>query len=235
MATLLELQTAILDISKNHYIQTESDVVLSSRINNAVNDIAGGIRMPNGEISPPLPDLYKSAIVATSLTLPYVALPIDYMRNLFCVIDNSGNKIEPPRGGNYYSFMLFLKSIGSLDLSEKGSVYRACVKGSKLYYQGIPSVSVNLTVLYYRKPVAMSLETETPDGIPEHLQIRLIKHYVGHQLAREMVDGTDKMAAYHESEFYKAMIDLTDFIGITEAAPEYYGSDGLEDAGACDG
>ena len=235
MATLLELQTAILDISKNHYIQTESDVVLSSRINNAVNDIAGGIRMPNGEISPPLPDLYKSDTVATSLTLPYAALPADYMRNLFCAIDNSGNKIRPPRGGNYYSFMLFLKSISSLDLSEKGAVYRACVKGSKLYYQGIPSVSVNLAVLYYRKPVAMSLETDIPDGIPDHLQTRLIKHYVGHQLAREMVDGTDRIATYHESEFYKAMIDLTDFIGITEAAPEYYGSgESYEDYGRCD-
>jgi len=234
MATLIELQTAILDISKNHYIQTESDIVLSSRINNAVNDIAGGIRMPNGEISPPLQDLFKSETVATDLILPSIALPDDYMRNLFCVIDNNGNKIEPPRGSNYYSFMLFLKSISNLDLSEKGSVYRVCVKGSSLYYQGIPSASTNLTVFYYRKPVVMSLETDTPDGIPKHLQIRLIKHYVGHQLAREMVDGTDRIAAYHESEFYKAMIDLVDFIGITEAAPEYYGSGGSEDAGICD-
>jgi len=233
MATLLELQTAILDISKNHYIQTESSVLLIARINEAVTTIAGGIRMPNGAISPPLPDLYESAVVATTVNA-YASLPATYQRNVFYVADSSGDRILPPRNGSYYSFMQFLNNASKKDLSSTGSVYDVCVKGSKLYYQAIPSVSENLTVMFYRKPVDMALNTDTPDGIPSHLQTRLIKHYVGEQLAQEMVDGTQAMAAYHKTMFYTAMQDLVDFIGI-DAEPVYYSSNSdFYDLGVCD-
>lgn len=233
MATLLELQTAILDISKNHYIQTESSIALSIRINEAVTTIAGGIRMPDGIISPPLPDLYQSAAVATTVNA-YASLPATYQRNVFYIADSSGDRLLPPRGGGYYSFMQFLNNAVKKDLSSSGAVSDVCVKGSKLYYQGIPGVSVNLTVMFYRKPVDMALNTDVPDGIPSHLQTRLIKHYVGEQLAYEMVDGTGEMAAYHKTMFYTAMQDLIDFIGI-DAEPVYYNSNSdIIDLGVCD-
>lgn len=234
MSTYAELQTAITDVSKNKYIVTDSSITIASRINTAVTEIAGGVRMPSGEISPPLPYLFDTDTIATTANA-YADLPDTYHRNLFYVSDSSGFKIEPVRGGNYYSFMLFLKQATKKDLSASGPVSIVCVKGDKLYYQAIPSVSTNLSVMFYRKPVDMTLDSDTPDGIPEHLQLRLIKHRVGYNLANDMVDGTERMIQYHEKEFYKAMQDLIDFVGYPDAEPEYYGNDmGFIDYGVCD-
>lgn len=214
MATLLELQTAIIDISKNHYILDASDIVITTRINNAVNEIAGGILLSDGNISPPLPQLFESAVVATSTSLPYVALPSNYQRNLFKVSSSAGVLIPPPYGCDYYSFKMFLNGLSNLLMSEVSAVVKACVKGLKLYYQGIPAESVNLSLMYYRKPVVMVNPTDSVDGIPDQFQVRLIKHYIGRQLANEMVDGTEKIANYHTTEFDRAMLDLVEFIGV---------------------
>lgn len=236
MATNLEIQTAILDVSKNHFIQTSSDISLQSRINTAVTEIAGGIRLPNGEITSPLPDLYSSGTVATATDAAYESLPDTYQRNVFYIADDSGDRILPPNGGDYNSFGLFLDKIQEKDLSESGIIYHVAVKGTNLYYQGIPTASEDLTVHFYRKPVDMSENTDTPDGIPAQFQLRLVKHYVCRQLANEMVDGTERMVNYHDIEFYKAAIDLQDFIGDLDAEPVYYsgGNDNFVDAGICD-
>jgi len=235
MATLLQLQTAILDISKNHYIQTDSDITLASRINAAVTAIAAGIRMPNGQISPPLPDLFTTLTVATATDAAYKTLGATYQRGVFKVIDSSGDQIAYPSGGDYYAFTLFLNRLQKKDMTESGSIYICAVKGTNLYYQGIPSVSENLTVYAYRKPVDMSANSDTPDGIPDHLQTRLIKHYVGKELANEMVDGLADKQVYHQNEFYRTMNELIDFIGI-DGEPEYYHSEyeGSFDGGIVD-
>jgi hypothetical protein len=59
------------------------DTELIDKINYAVSHIAGGVLMPDGSISPPLPDLIDYDIVTTSTTLAYVSLPSDYQRNVF--------------------------------------------------------------------------------------------------------------------------------------------------------
>lgn len=235
MATFLELQTAILDVSKNHYIQTASGVTLETRINNAVTEIAGGIRLPNNQISSPLPDLYSTGTVATSTSAAFKALPATYQRNVVFIVDGNGDELKPPKGGDFYSFKLFLNAIQEKDLSQSGSIIHVAVKGLNFYYQGIPTSSENLTVHFYRLPVDMSENTDTPDGIPAQFQMRLIKHRVGGQLSREMVDGTEKMASYHETEFWRAMDDLQDFIGLPDSAPVYYGNGSdFVDLGICD-
>jgi len=220
MATLTELTAAIMDISKNKYIQTASSITLASRINEAVTAIASGIRMPDGINSPPLPGLFESAVVATTVNA-YADLPATYQRNVFYIVGSDGEKLNAPSGGTYYSFKLFLSEIGEKDLSESGDVANVCIKGNSLYYQGIPSVSENVTVMFYRKPVDMVLGTDTPDGIPDQFQTRLIKHYVGRELSNEMVDGLPNMVAYHTNEFYSAMQDLIMFIGV-ETEQEYF-------------
>jgi len=233
MPTLTELTTSITDVSKNHYIQTASCVSLASRINEAVTTISAGMRMPDQTISPPLPELHSSIAVATTVNA-YASLPATYQRNVFYIVDKNGDELFAPVGGDYYSFVLFLRDITEKDLSGTGSITNVCVKGNRLYYQGIPSVSENITVMFYRKPVEMTLGSDTPDGIPEQFQTRLIKHYVGRQLANEMVDGLPDKANYHENEFILAMRDLIDFIGI-DAGPEYYNSSSsFVDRGVCD-
>ena len=77
MATLSALTTAIHSV-----IQDDSYTDLTDRINEAVNSIAGGIRIPDGTTSPPLPDLYTSATIPTTVNA-YTDLPSNYQRGLF--------------------------------------------------------------------------------------------------------------------------------------------------------
>ena len=232
---LTTLTNAIQDILQDSAYTTTK---IAELINDAVNSIAAGIRMPNGQISPPLPDLFTQNTVTTSTTLPYVSLPVNYQRKVINIYDSSGYRIAPPSGGDYYAFALFLKRVNNFNLTEAGSVYRVCVKGSKLYYQGIPTAATTLGLHYYKKPTTMVTATDEPDGIPEHLQLRLIKHYVLKEIFGEAIeDGQDNHGIgvkYHTGKFYEAMTDLCDFVGI-DAEPMYYGSGDYEDAGTCDG
>ena len=233
----MELSALLTVITKIIQDAAYTEEVLTDKINSAVSMIAAGIRMPNGQISPSLPDLYKYDVVNTDIDLPYVSLPADYQRNVFNIYDDTLYQILPPRGGDYYSFSKFLKQINKLDLSETGEIYRVCIKGTQLYYQGIPSTAFPLGVHYYRKPVAMTDDNDIPDGIPEHLQERLIKHYVVMNLYGETIEaGVTEPAVgtkYHTDQFYRSMQDLVDFIGI-DAEPQYYGDNGSEDRGVCD-
>jgi len=232
MATLSDLVSAIDSIIQDTDIPT-----ITKNINKAVLAIAGGIMMPDRVISPPLPDLIDYATVATT-TVAHVSLPTDYQRKVFMVLDSSGNQIAPPQGGDYYAYALFLKQLSDKRLTETGSVYKVAVKGSNLYYQGIPTVAETLGLHYYRKPVDMALDGDTPDGLPEHLQERLIKHYVCKEIFGDMIeDGQDNTGVgykFHSGKFMEAMMELIDFIGI-DAEPQYYGSGEFQDAGACDG
>ena len=225
MATLAQLISAIESV-----IQDDSYDDLTDRISDAVNNIAGGVRMPDGSTSPTLPDLYTTASVATTVEA-YADLPANYQRGIFYVVDSRGDRIIPVDGGNYYSFMLFLNQCYKKDLTETGQVTRVCVKGRKIYYQGIPSTPVNLTVSYFKIPDTLVLENDEPEGIPAHLQKRLIKHYVCKEIFGEgLEDGAEARGVgtkYHTNKFFEAMVDLIDFIGI-DAEPGYYGGDNQE-------
>jgi len=58
---------------------------LVNKINEALQHIAGGIRMPNGDVSPPLPDLFTCGTVSTSTNMPYISLPDNYQRQITLV------------------------------------------------------------------------------------------------------------------------------------------------------
>ena len=234
MSTLSTLVTEI-DTILDDSAYTEDRII--SKINNAVSAIAAGIIMPDKTLSPPLPDLYTIGSITTSLTLPYVSLPADYQRNVTLVIDSDGVKVGHPSGGNYYSFAQFLKQTSNLNLTESGSVYRVAIKGSKIYYQGIPTVITVFGLHYYKKPTDMVADNDEPEGLPSHLQERLIKHYVLKGIMGEKIeDGQDNTGIgtkYHYSQFMEAMMELVSFIG-EDASPLYYGSNDSEDYGVCD-
>ena len=235
MATLSELRIDIATIIKP-LVYTDS--ILTTKINKAVTSIAGGIRLPDGTVSPCLPDLYSSDTIATSTTTAYKALPSTYQRNVFYVSDDSGDRILPPTGGDYYDFMLFLNQVSEKDLSESGSIYRVGIKGNNLYYQGIPTSSEDITINFYRKPVDMSADEDTPDGIPDHLQDRLIKYYTAFDILKDNITDNKVIMAkikYYENEFYKAIQDLVDFLPI-DAEPVYYAgnNDIYTDGAICD-
>ena len=230
MATLAELLTDISTIIQDSSYTT---TILTSRINAAVKHIAGGIRMPDGtsyhgQFSPPLPDLMSVGTVTTSADAAYVSLPDDYQRAVFYVADSKGDRIGPVQGGNYYDFTLFLNRVMQKDLSESGSIYAVCVRGNKLYYQG--KSAEDLTVHYYKKPEVMEAAGEgesspEPEGLPEHLAGKLVKHYVCREIFGEGIeDGEDSVGkgySYHTARFYEAMTELIDFIGI-DGEPLYF-------------
>lgn len=234
MPTLSTLISSIDDILQDPAYTSE---ILTDKINDALQHIAGGIRMPDGQVSPPLPDLYAYGTVDTSITLPYVSLPSDYQRKVTLVYDSDNNKINPPTGGDYYAFKLFLNQIHDKGLEETGSIYRVAVKGTRIYYQGIPTAITTLGIHYYKKPDTLSLDADEPDGLPAHLAGFLIKHYVLMNIFGEAIeDGQDDKGIgtkYHSDKFFTYMWDLLDYIGI-DAEPEYYGSGGFEDRGICD-
>ena len=214
-----------------------TDQNIIDRINDSVTIIAGGIRMPDGQTSPPLPDLYAYGTVSTSTTLPYVSLPANYQRRIFNVYDSTNYKIDPPSGGDYYSFALFMRQIQNLGLAESGSIYRVCVKGTKIYYQGIPTASTTIGLHYYRKPTDVALDGDTIEGIPDQFQSRIIKHFVLKEIYGDMLEAgvaePSRGMQYHEAKFLAAMMDMCDFIGI-DAGPEYFGNNSGSDYGACD-
>jgi hypothetical protein len=234
MATLATLTTALFGTGAGGVIKDSSYYAAATTwINDAVTAIAGGIRLADGRVSPPLPDLFTEGTVATATDAAYKAMPSDYQRALFMVVDEDGNHVPPPRGGDYYSFVLFNRRANKLLLNETGSVYMACLKGSNLYYQGIPSTSKDLTVRYYKTPTALSEDSDEPDCIPAHLQTRLIKHWVAKEIYGEIEDGEDGKTPnvdYHTRKFQEALRDLADHVGI-DAEPEYYGAEDYDYGG----
>lgn len=211
MATLSSLLSSIKAIVRNDAI---TDTEIKTRINDAVYAIAAGVALPDGRFSACLPDLYNYDTITTDLLDAYTELPCDYQRNVFNVIDSVGRTIDPARGGDYYSFDLFLNSIPEPNLTEVGTVRFVVVKGSKLYYQGIPSTSETLSIHYYREPFEMTGDTNTPDGIPAQFQVPLIVHYVCRDIFGDILEfGKKERFTYHSSRFLQALMELTDFIG----------------------
>ena len=210
MAVLSSLISSIKAIVRNDAI-LDPEIIIA--INEAVYAIAAGITLPDNRISAPLPELYKSAIIATT-TEAYADLPATYQRDVFHIVDANGNQISPLDGGDYYSFDLFLNSVTKQDLSETGSIRMVALKGLQIYYQGIPAVSENITLHFYRKPIDMDELTDTPDGIPLQFQAPLIKHYVCRDIFGDILEGSTKgRYAYHSGLFLKVLTDMTDFIG----------------------
>ena len=234
MATLTKIVSAINKIVDD---MAYTDDMVIDLINNALLNIAAGIRMPDGHITNPLPELYTYSTVASG-SLQYVALPTDYHRLVFNILDETLYTIPPVQGGDYYSFKLFLKTLTYADMSEVGSIHHVCIKGSKLYYQGIPNSPTILGLHYYKKPDILSLDGDEPSCLPGHLQLDLLKHYVCKEIYGEKLeDGVDNAGVgvkYHTNKFFESMTNLIDFIGI-DSGPTYYGSDGFVDMGVCDG
>ena len=164
----------------------------------------------------------ESASEEITIKSPCVALPSDYGRGLFLIASESqGNQLEL-----YPSYHKFLKKYPLLD--EDGYVDAVAVKGNFLYYQPMPSTAKVLTLHYYRKPTDMSATDSTPDGIPSHLQERLLVNYAAkeiYSMVEEAVKGKTSKADKYEEKFQKAMADLIAHIGTEEKEPIYYNDD----------
>lgn len=159
--------------------------LLGDFINQGVSEIAGGMQstLLDG-ITPPLPELFTIGTVDTSISAAFVAMPTNFHRGLQLVAAPTGNEIDIA-----HSFIEFTETYPLLDRS--GSISEVVEHGRQLYYQGIPTVSESLTIHYYRKPVDMSADGDTPDGIPEHLHISLLVNFAVWKSFEYLEDGLE--------------------------------------------
>lgn len=177
MATRTELQALVEDIIQ------DSSFTVTDYLNRGVNEIAGGMLSTVGAvITPPLPQLFKTATVDTVTDEAFVSMPATFHRSLQLVSNSDGREIDL-----YNSMIRFVANYPLLNGT--GAVEATIEQGGNLYYQKIPTVAETLTVHYFRLPVRMTEDSHTPDGIPSHLQIPLLVNYASWQAWRLIEDG----------------------------------------------
>lgn len=145
-------QTELIDEIEN-IVQDESytELEILSFMNRCVRQISRGmlIYYPDRTqaFSNPLPDLLTSDTVTTSTSVAYVSMPSDFGRDLIGAVTDNDLTI-------FSSYGEFLKYYPTLDNS--GDVHSVAVRGSLLFYQGIPTTADDITLHYYRKPYDMA-------------------------------------------------------------------------------
>jgi len=165
---------------------------LGDFINQGVYEIAGGMPslmdgidnpLPNS-LTPPLPNLFTIDTVATSTSDAYVNMPTNFHRDLQFVSSSTGSEIDIAE-----SFIEFAEIYPLLNKS--GKISEVIEHGRRLYYQGIPTSSETVTLHYYRKPVNMVNDADTPDGLPEHLQESLLVNFGAWKAYERLEDDKD--------------------------------------------
>jgi len=177
------------------------DSVITAQLNLGVLQIAGGILSPSGSyITPPLPKLFKTDTVDTSTSLAYVSAPATFQRSLQFVSNSDGREIEI-----YNSMIEFAEDYPLMDGS--GPVESIVEQGGTIYYQKIPTVAETLTLHFFRLPVDMSGDDDTPDGIPSHLAEDLLVNFACIKIFQTQKKAQDRSAEilWHTDLFNKAM------------------------------
>lgn len=206
MATAEELVDYVSDIIQD---TSYSDATILGFINRGIRQIAGGIFIPYPDgtqvFSSPLPNLLTSDTVTTSTTNPYVDLPDDFGRGLLAVSSAATDTIVTI----VESFAEFLNLFPTLDLSS--SVTSVAIRGTRIYYQGIPTSADMLTLHYYSKPTALSDDDDEPDCLPTHLHEELLVNYAAMKIYDQIEDGIDGAkvnTTSYTARFNKAMLEM---------------------------
>lgn len=206
-------------VSKMIQDSSFSDEDILAYLNQGQKEIAAGPVLSDGSRLAPLSDLFTNDTVSTATDSSNVSLPSDFCREVRAIVSKEGG--EQPK--IVRSFERFLKRYPLLD--ETGTdVRRVCVVGKKLYYQPIPTSSIDLVVYYYRLPTDMSIadgaEQTEPDGLPDHLCDPLLVNYAAREIFK-IIDGDDGMLAgtinKHDAAYQKALHDLSRFVGPMQA------------------
>ncbi len=197
MANLGQLKYIITDILK------DSDYINSRVIrylNASIIEIAAGLPSTFGSfLTPPLPNLFTIDTVTTVTTDAFVAMPTTFQRSLVFASSSSGNEIDIANSWIEFS------SANPL-LNKNGNLYEIIELGNNLYYQRIPLIAENITLHFYRFPVAMVSDNDEPDGIPVNFHERLIVNYTVARIFERI--GNLEKAEYYNILFLKALNDF---------------------------
>jgi hypothetical protein len=180
-------------------------------INQAIQDIAGDPLVF-------LPDLETQGNVTTSTALSYVALPDTFQKKLFDCYNTTRHRHERIYG----SLEDLQRRFSRLD--QNGRIYGVAIRGSNLHYQRIPATAETLQLHFYRPPVDMTEDDDTPDGLPAHLARPLVVHHACAAIFSEIeqdLQGQKVNTLYHEGEANKQLAKLIAFIGPIAWAPTH--------------
>lgn len=135
-------------------------------LNNALNDAAGRVDMGF---------FRDSATVLTVLGQAFTTIPATYSHNLFFAA-NVTQKVQITVKN---ALTEILRAHPLLD--KVGAVEVVVIEGGKLWYHGIPTTVETLTLRFYRKPAALILTRDVPEGIPAHLHEMVLVSYAAAQ------------------------------------------------------
>ncbi|WP_289020402.1 hypothetical protein [Desulfobacter postgatei] len=220
---LTELTTAIRTIIQDSSYDSE----LTARINEAVTAVAYGDFLPGRvERTSPLPDLYATDTVTATISSSKVALPENFQRNCFLVLNSDGEEIKLMSGFNAFQ-RTYPKQVS-------GGIYRCCVNGSYLHYRDLADAT--LTVHYYKSPTDLSVSAPTLTCIPAHLHRKLIVSHVCKSIFDEIEDGIEGQKVntnHYEGVYLAGLLELQEWIG-EEKEAEFYNLDYDGDRIDCD-
>lgn len=158
MPTQAELVSRVVSLLRD---STVTSATILSFLNEGQLKIAGGVLLPDGQMTKPLEGLQTHTALTSSTTLAYISLPTAlataYQRNLFMLISSTQDERITLLNSN--AWMRFVN--GDYLLDDTGPIETAIVRGKRLYYNPIPTSAESLYAHYYRKPVDMAAVTGT--------------------------------------------------------------------------
>jgi hypothetical protein len=144
----------------------------------------------------------------------FVPLPSDFMLGKLRGIFRAYSVTTCLHPVLYTSVRKLMAQFSVPDLA--GQVVGVATRGSRLYYQRIPSTPEQLTIHYFRNPEEMDADSDTPDGIPEHLHSKLLVNYALSELwdlVEDATEGAKANANYYEKKYEAALAELLAFVG----------------------
>lgn len=184
----------------------DPSAVIMDRIPGVVNEAVLAVANAPGIVLPGLKALYTSETV---LGQAYLTLPDNNAEKLlFVSAVDSGTPISVNNTledllGDYPT------------LTEEGDVEAVALEGSTLWYHKIPSLATPLLVLYYKKPEVLTLDTDIPSVIPEHLHRKTIVPYAGmilYNLIEDGIEGEKVNTAVQMNFHDQGIIELREYL-----------------------
>jgi len=155
-----------------------------------------------------LPDLADgSGTITTLVDDNKVDVPATFHRNIYLAQNTDGTAISV-----YLSLPLMIGQLGAVTLG-LGTVLSLCQIGKSIYYQKVPSSATDISIMFYRTPVAMADETdEYPDGLSNNQSFEeCFFHYGCWKLFKTIeqgVEGNKTDTLFHEQEYKKYRNEL---------------------------
>jgi len=171
---LSEIRTEIINLIQD---TSYDDDAIDGRINETLQYL---------NIEVPLPGLKRIGTIDTTVSVAYVSL-----NTLTGSFNGWLSKIKNSDGTDIpiYPTLDILMDDGDMD--DAGDVEATAVEGPILWYRKIPAAAETLTLLYYQKSSALSLDADEPDDYPEGLHRKLFVNGTAVAIFDEIEDGID--------------------------------------------